>query len=77
MTGFIDTIKNIWGIKELRFKILYTLGLLLIYRIGTFVILPGINPNQLSQLASSGSQGIMGIFNMFAGGAFSRASARR
>lgn len=74
MTGFIDTIKNIWGIKELRFKILYTLGLLLIYRIGTFVILPGINPNQLSQLASSGSQGIMGIFNMFAGGAFSRAS---
>lgn len=74
MKGFIETIKNIWSIKELKFKILYTLGLLFIYRLGTFVILPGIDPNQLSQLAQSGSGGIFGIFNMFAGGAFSRAS---
>lgn len=74
MKGFIETIKNIWSIKELKFKILYTLGLLFIYRLGTFVILPGIDPNQLSQLAESGSGGIFGIFNMFAGGAFSRAS---
>lgn len=74
MKGFIETIKNIWSIKELKNKILYTLGLLLIYRLGTFVILPGIDPNQLSELAQSGDSGIFGIFNMFAGGAFSRAS---
>lgn len=74
MKGFIETLKNIWGILELRNKILFTLGLLFIYRLGTFVILPGIDPNQLSQLAASGTDGIFGIFNMFAGGAFSRAS---
>lgn len=74
MKGFIETLKNIWTIKELKNKILYTLALLFIYRLGTFVILPGIDPNQLSQLAESGSDGIFGIFNMFAGGAFSRAS---
>lgn len=74
MKGFIETLKNIWSIKELKTKILYTLALLFIYRLGTFVILPGIDPNQLSQLAASGSGGIFGIFNMFAGGAFSRAS---
>ncbi|HZH68704.1 MAG TPA: preprotein translocase subunit SecY [Chitinophagales bacterium] len=74
MKVFIETLKNIWSIEELRSKILFTLGLLFIYRLGTFVILPGIDPNQLSQLAASGSEGIFGIFNMFAGGAFSRAS---
>lgn len=74
MKGFIETLKNIWSIKDLKNKILYTLALLFIYRLGTFVILPGIDPNQLSQLAESGSDGIFGIFNMFAGGAFSRAS---
>lgn len=74
MKGFIETIKNIWSIKELKSKILYTLGLLFIYRLGTFVILPGIDPNQLSQLSESGGSGLFGIFNMFAGGAFSRAS---
>ncbi len=74
MKGFIETLKNIWGIEELRSKILFTLGLLFIYRLGTFVTLPGIDPRQLSQLAESGTEGIFGIFNMFAGGAFSRAS---
>jgi preprotein translocase subunit SecY len=74
MKSFIETLKNIWSIEELRFKILYTLGLLFIYRVGTFVILPGIDPNQLEALAKSGGEGIFGIFNMFAGGAFSRAS---
>lgn len=74
MKGFIETIKNIWSIKELKNKILYTLGLLFIYRLGTFVILPGIDPNQLTQLSQSGGSGLFGIFNMFAGGAFSRAS---
>jgi preprotein translocase subunit SecY len=74
MKGFIETLKNIWTIVELRNKILYTLGLLFIYRVGTFVILPGIDPQQLSALAQSGGEGIFSIFNMFAGGAFSRAS---
>jgi len=74
MKGFIETLKNIWSIEELRSKILYTLALLFIYRIGTFVILPGIDPGQLAQLSKSGGEGIFGIFNMFAGGAFSRAS---
>ncbi|MCO5230086.1 MAG: preprotein translocase subunit SecY [Chitinophagales bacterium] len=74
MKGFIETIKNIWGIVELRNKILYTLGLLFIYRLGTFVILPGIDPRQLSQLSSAGSNNLFGIFDMFAGGAFGRAS---
>jgi preprotein translocase subunit SecY len=74
MKGFIETLKNIWSIEELRNKILYTLGLLFIYRVGTFVILPGIDPKQLSALAQSGGEGIFSIFNMFAGGAFSRAS---
>lgn len=74
MKSFIETLRNIWSIEELRFKILYTLGLLFIYRVGTFVILPGIDPSQLEALAKSGGEGIFGIFNMFAGGAFSRAS---
>jgi preprotein translocase subunit SecY len=75
MKGFIETLKNIWSIEELRNKILYTLGLLFIYRVGTFVILPGIDPQQLSALTQSGGdRSIFDIFNMFAGGAFSRAS---
>ncbi|MCO5232175.1 MAG: preprotein translocase subunit SecY [Chitinophagales bacterium] len=74
MKGFIETIKNIWSIVELRNKLLYTLGLLFIYRLGTFVILPGIDPRQLSQLSSAGTNNLFGIFDMFAGGAFGRAS---
>lgn len=74
MKGFIDTLKNIWSIEELRRKILYTLALLFIYRLGSFVVLPGILPSELSNLDQEGSKGILGIFNMFAGGAFSRAS---
>lgn len=74
MKGFIETLKNIWSIEELRRKILYTLALLFIYRLGSFVVLPGIVPSELSNLDQDGSKGILGIFNMFAGGAFSRAS---
>lgn len=74
MKGFIDTLKNIWSIEELRRKILYTLALLFIYRLGSFVVLPGVLPSELSNLDQEGSKGILGIFNMFAGGAFSRAS---
>jgi preprotein translocase subunit SecY len=68
----IETIRNIWSIEDLRKRILYTLGLIFIYRIGSFIILPGIDPVKLS-LGGSNS-GLLGLFNMFAGGSFSRAS---
>lgn len=74
MKGFIETLKNIWSIEDLRNKILYTLGLLFIYRVGTFVILPGVDPSQVEQLAGKSDGNILSLFNMFAGGAFSRAS---
>lgn len=74
MKNFINTIKNIYQIEELRNRILTTLGLILIYRIGTYIVLPGIDPTALEDLAAQGSDGILGIVNLFAGGAFSRAS---
>jgi preprotein translocase subunit SecY len=70
----IQTLKNIWSIEELRSKILFTLLLIFIYRIGTFIVLPGINPDGLQQLDQSASSGILGLINTFAGGAFSQAS---
>ncbi|HEY0067763.1 MAG TPA: preprotein translocase subunit SecY [Flavisolibacter sp.] len=74
MKKTIQTLKNIWSIEELRSKILFTLLLIFIYRIGTFIVLPGINPDGLQQLDQSASSGILGLINTFAGGAFSQAS---
>lgn len=74
MKSFFATIKNIFKIEDLRNRILYTLGILLIYRLGSFVVLPGINPSELSALKSQTSDGIMGLLDMFSGGAFSNAS---
>ena len=74
MKSFVTTIKNIWSIEDLRLRILTTLGLVLIYRIGTFITLPGVDPMQLDALRSQGSSGILSLVNLFAGGAFSRAS---
>jgi preprotein translocase subunit SecY len=74
MKGLIQTIQNIWKIEELRNRILVTLGLILIYRLGSYVVLPGVDPNQLAVLSAKSDQGILGLINMFAGGAFSRAS---
>lgn len=74
MKKFIETIKNIWSIEDLRNRILTTLLLTLIYRAGSYVTLPGINPNALNALSESGNKGILGLFNMFAGGSFLRAS---
>jgi len=71
---FISTLKNIWSIEELRGKILFTLLLIFIYRIGTHIVLPGIDPTRLEQLSSSASGGILGLIDTFAGGAFSQAS---
>lgn len=72
MKKIISTIRNIWSIEDLRKRILYTLGLIFIYRIGSFIILPGIDPVRLS--LESSNNGLLGLLNMFAGGSFSRAS---
>ena len=74
MKKFIQTIKNIFKIEELRKRIIYTLGLLLVYRLGSFVVLPGIDSAQLANLQNSSSEGLVGLLNMFSGGAFGNAS---
>jgi preprotein translocase subunit SecY len=75
MKRFIDTLQNIWKIEELRARILLTLGLVLIYRLGSYVVLPGVNSAALNEAnASKSADGIIGLINIFAGGAFSRAS---
>ena len=74
MKRFIQTLKNIWSIEDLRKRILYTLGLVLVYRIGSYVVLPGVDPSQLGALQDQGSSGLLGLLNMFSGGAFSNAS---
>lgn len=71
---FIQTLKNIWSIEDLRSRILTTLGLVLIFRVGTYIVLPGINPSALDDLQQQTQGGILGLVNIFAGGAFSRAS---
>jgi preprotein translocase subunit SecY len=74
MKRFIETLKNIYKIEELRSRILYTLGILVIYRLGSKIVLPGVNPNMLSELQAKTSDGVLGILDMFSGGAFSSAS---
>lgn len=74
MQKLIQTLRNIAKIEELRKRILYTLGILLIYRLGAYVVLPGIDPNQLAALQQQSSDGLLGLLNMFSGGAFSNAS---
>jgi preprotein translocase subunit SecY len=70
-----QTIKNIWNIEELRSKIIVTLALVLTYRLGTHIVLPGINPIALEAVkASNKASGLLGLFDTFAGGAFSQAS---
>jgi preprotein translocase subunit SecY len=74
MKKLIETIQNIFKIEELRKRIVYTILLLLIYRLGSFVVLPGIDPMQLSNLQAQASGGLVGLLNMFSGGAFGNAS---
>ena len=74
MKKFIETLTNIWKIQELRDRVLLTLGLLLVYRFGAQVVLPGIDTDQLVQLNQNTEQGILGILNAFTGGAFANAS---
>lgn len=74
MKRLIETLKNIWKIEDLKSRILNTLGLILIYRLGTRVVLPGIDPSQLTALKDQTSGGVLGLLDMFSGGAFSNAS---
>ena len=75
MKKLIETIKNIFKIEELRKRILFTLALILVYRFGSFVVIPGINPEALQALQSQvEGNGLMGLLNIFSGGAFSNAS---
>jgi preprotein translocase subunit SecY len=69
---FLQTIRNIWSIEELRSKIIVTLLLIFVYRFGSHVVLPGIDPNRLN--LSSAKEGLLGLFDTFAGGSFSNAS---
>lgn len=73
MKKFFTTIKNIFSIEDLRIRILNTIGFLIIFRLGSYVVLPGIDPVILEQTAGE-AQGIFGLLNTFLGGAFSRAS---
>jgi preprotein translocase subunit SecY len=74
MKRFIETLKNIYKIEDLRIRIGTTLFFILIYRLGSFVSLPGVDPAQLQNLKSQTSDGLLGLINMFSGGAFAQAS---
>ncbi|MBR6819452.1 MAG: preprotein translocase subunit SecY [Bacteroidaceae bacterium] len=74
MKKFFETLKNIWSVEDLRTRILITLGFAAMYRFGSFVVLPGVNPEALSALREQTSTGLMSLLNMFSGGAFSNAS---
>lgn len=74
MKKFIETLKNCWKIEDLRQRLLITLLFTAIYRFGSFVVLPGINPSMLEKLQSQTSGGLMSLLDMFSGGAFSNAS---
>jgi preprotein translocase subunit SecY len=71
---FVQTIQNIYRIEELRMRIGYTLLLLLVFRFGSFVVLPGIDPTALKAFTDSSREGWMGMLDLFSGGAFSNAS---
>jgi preprotein translocase subunit SecY len=74
ISRFIQTIQNIYRIEELRTRIGYTLLLLLVFRFGSFVVLPGIDPTLIGAFSQSSREGLMGMLDLFSGGAFSNAS---
>jgi preprotein translocase subunit SecY len=74
MKSFIQTLKNIYKIEELRSRIFFTLFIILIYRLGSKVVLPGVDPEQLQAFSQRSSEGVLGLLDMFSGGAFSSAS---
>ena len=72
--SFVKTVENIWKIEDLRNRLLTTLFFIAIYRFGSFVVLPGVDPVQLQALQSNASSGLLGLLDMFSGGAFANAS---
>lgn len=72
--GFVKTVQNIWKIEDLRKRLLTTFILVVIYRFGTHVVLPGVNPSDLENLRNNTSGGLLGLLDMFSGGAFANAS---
>lgn len=74
MKRFIETLKNIYKIEDLRSRIVYTFGILIVYRLGSKIVLPTVNPNELAELQEKTQAGVLGILDMFSGGAFSSAS---
>lgn len=74
MKRFIQTIKNIFKIEELRKRLGYTFLLLLVYRLGCFIVVPGVDPTKLQELEAQASTGLLSLLDMFSGGAFGNAS---
>lgn len=74
MKRFFQTIRNIFSIEDLRVRILNTIGFLIIFRLGSFIVIPGINPDHPSLADAGDTDGILGLLNTFLGGSFSRAS---
>jgi len=74
MKKFITTLKNIWKIEELRNRILFTLGMLFVYRLGSFIVLPGVVPSALENANQGGATDLLGLINIFTGGAFNNAA---
>lgn len=74
MKRFFQTIRNIFSIEDLRVRILNTIGFLIIFRLGSFIVIPGIDPNHPSLSGPGDTEGILGLLNTFLGGSFSRAS---
>ena len=74
MAKFVETIKNIYKIEELRKRIGYMMLLVLIYRLGCYILIPGIDPEILKSGISGTQEGLVGLLNMFSGGAFGNAS---
>ena len=70
----VETFKNIWKIEELRTRILWTVGLCAVYRLGSFIVLPGIDANLLASQKAAVGEGLLALLDMFSGGAFSNAS---
>ena len=74
MKRFFQTIANIFKIEDLRKRLLYTFGLIVVYRLGSYIVIPGIDATQIAALQSRTSEGLVGLLNMFSGGAFGNAS---
>ncbi|MBP8724521.1 MAG: preprotein translocase subunit SecY [Saprospiraceae bacterium] len=74
MKKLMETLKNIWSIQELRDKIIYTLSLLFIFRVGSFIVLPGVDPQILSQKTTNAANSLFGLISSYTGGAFDKAS---